>query len=223
MAETIKNAIVLNLHEISDNEHIVSFFTAFGRLDLVARGLNNVHSKNRSNLIVGSIVEIEYFASRTQNKYGRLKKSSTIKLLDVTNLNNIKLFNSLNFLFQNIRTRNHLFAEYNRHFDSFNNVLWTKVSTYFYAHSLLYFGIDLSFNSCKRCGRIKDFISFDFNLGFICQNHDITQRLDVPVLQAIWYSFNDFYAYVNDVNSEINKLIFIEYKKQIINHLNISK
>ncbi|WP_406613970.1 recombination protein O N-terminal domain-containing protein [Mycoplasma corogypsi] len=74
MAETIRKCVVLKIAQIEENTSIVTFFDENGTFSLRALGLSKINSKNRMNLQIGNVVEIEYFKARLIGSLGKLKK-----------------------------------------------------------------------------------------------------------------------------------------------------
>ncbi|UWV92603.1 recombination protein O N-terminal domain-containing protein [Mycoplasmopsis cynos] len=89
MSVNIEKAIVIDINLKSDNNHIVTFFNQKGIFRLVASGIDNLLSKNRNNLQLGSIVEIAYFPTRLK------KQDREIKICILRNL--IKPFRNIEF------------------------------------------------------------------------------------------------------------------------------
>lgn len=185
MAEKVIKAVVLRIEQKAENEFLVSFFTLYGYLALFTQGLNKQTSKNRANLQIGALVEIEYFRSRLKNRIGRLKKAHFIHNFDITNAIINLFFLKLVKLFQHLKFPNHLFEIYVKNLSKYNTSNVEKYLTYFYAQATTYFGIKPSFNSCYICGSRKNLIDFSINNGgFICSNHNhqfnqTTEKLQV--------------------------------------------
>ncbi|MFV8470079.1 DNA repair protein RecO [Mycoplasma sp. AA7A] len=210
---TVDKAIVMDISEYEDNKFLVTFFGARGTFALYAQGLNNPRSKNRSNLILGSIVELEYFKARFDTKVGKLKKATLVKLFDISKLDNSLFFAKLTTIFSYIKTQNHIFAEYDRYFDDIAKYDSKKVLTYFIAQLLVNQGLCNYFNRCRICGSTRNFISFDVQYGgFICNKHEGDEPLmDIKLLQCIWSSFHNLNSYVFQVSDSINKYILHTY------------
>nr|WP_322959101.1 DNA repair protein RecO [Mycoplasmopsis canis]WQQ12515.1 DNA repair protein RecO [Mycoplasmopsis canis] len=208
MSTRISRAIVLDIKLNDDNNHIVTFFTSDGILRLLATGIHKINSKNKNNLHLGSIVEIEFFSARLKNKVGRLKTVNIEKIFDLTNISKIYFFSRIKKLFLNIKEPNHLFELYLRVFDFINKEYYNKLLTFFYAQSLFYFGINPSYDSCRLCNSKSNLINFHLEKGgFICNRHgdEITHE-SIEYLNAIWASFHSFkkYLIITDFNLDYN-------------------
>ncbi|QNM93926.1 DNA repair protein RecO [Mycoplasma sp. Pen4] len=216
MAESITRALVLDIKKHEENEFIVTFFNQKGVFSLFAKGLEKPTSKNKSNLILGGIVDIEYFAARSKEKVGRLKKATLETALDITNRSNSTLFIELRKLFLRIQNNNHLFLEYQRYMDDFNEKNNQYVLTYFYAQVMPHFGISPSFNKCFACGSTRNFVNFEINNGgFICNQHGQKSFLSPYVLHSIWASFHNLLSYIEITDIKLNYELQMLYKNTL--------
>ncbi|VEU71144.1 DNA repair protein RecO [Mycoplasmopsis glycophila] len=216
MAETIHEAIVLNIYENEENLFVVSFFTRKGILNLIAQGLNKQTSKNKANLQIGSLVEIEYFASRFEGKMGRLKKAHLASSIDYTEVSNIEFARSLVKLLGNINTSNHIFELCKNIYQFISPLANRKILTFLYAQALIYFGICPNFDSCRICFNRKSLIDFDiYEGGFVCNRHELTTDKNMEYLQAVWCSFHSLARYLTIVNNTTNKILFNLYSQII--------
>ncbi|ATO30683.1 DNA repair protein RecO [Mycoplasmopsis bovirhinis] len=217
MPLTSIKAIVLSIKITNDNNHIVSFFTNYGVLKLVASGITKPLSKNRANLLLGSIVELEYFPARLKNKTGRLKKAVLLEALDIKPIQNIYFFNAIKKIFLNIFEINHLFDLYLKIFKYLNKKNNYKILTFFYAQSLFYFGIKPNFEACAICDSQRNLVSFDFyEGGFMCALHGQGQHMSVEYLNAIWASYHDLKKYLMIVDDNLDYNLRALYKSLII-------
>ncbi|WLP85367.1 DNA repair protein RecO [Mycoplasma seminis] len=218
--ETIERVIVLDINQYEENKFLVTFFGQRGAFALYAQGLGKINSKNRSNLLLGSIVEIEYFKARFDSKVGKLKKSTLIKTFDTSKLENSLFFNKLKQLLSQIHVPSHLFSEYDRYFDEFSNYNQDKILTYFLAQVLVINGYCNYFNKCRICGSTRNFIAFDVELGgFTCIKHeDIQEKMSLDFLQSVWASFHNLNSYQYLTSNILNKQIMYIYLKSLRKH-----
>ncbi|QKT05636.1 DNA repair protein RecO [Mycoplasma sp. OR1901] len=212
MAVSIKFGIVLEVKQIEENGFIVSFFTRRGMLRLFAQGLNKIESKNRANLIPGSIVEIEYFASRLKDKVGRLKKATITHFFDITNKKKNAAFLRIKKIFLNFNFPNHLFDSYKDYFDKFDIENSEKFVTFIYVQSTVYFGIVPVFNKCRICGSRKNLIDFQASEGgFICNKHGHIYIKTNLELNAYWSLFHNFEKYLQIADYNLDRKIRSEF------------
>ncbi|WP_158763977.1 DNA repair protein RecO [Mycoplasma sp. NEAQ87857] len=211
-------AIILNIKQIDNNLFLCSFLTQNGVLKLWANGLNKPNSKNKANLQIGAVVEIEYFQSRLKNQSGRLKKAHLIKYLNEINDSNLNLIMQLVKLFINIDCQNHLLNIYKQLIGYFNEKINKYLLIYFLAQSLIYLGICPNFDACRTCGSKRNLIDFELeNGGFICNLHNHPKWLPSEVLNTIWSSFHDVSKYIIITDDKLNNWLFYTYKNAINN------
>ncbi|MHA3839333.1 DNA repair protein RecO [Mycoplasma sp. HF14] len=210
---SIEKAVVTQIQEYEDNKFLVSFFSSRGYFTLYAQGLHKPQSKNRSNLIIGSVVEIEYFKARFDTKVGKLKKATIIKLFDISNITNAMFFTKLAKIFSYIKSQNHIFLEYDRYFYDIGKYDNNRILVYFIAQLLVHQGFCNYFNKCRICGSTRNFISFNIAYGgFICFKHDNEDPdMDIKLLQCIWSSFHSLNSYIFQTTDSINKYILSTY------------
>ncbi|WP_322908822.1 DNA repair protein RecO [Mycoplasmopsis felis] len=209
------NGIVLEIHQTGENDFLVSFFTSNGLLTLYTQGLNKQTSKNRNNLQIGSIVEIEYFKARLKDKIGRMKKVNllvNISLIDIK----INLFvSNIVKLFKNIKQKNHLYNEYLTHIKKINQDNVDLFLAYFYAQSTTYFGVQPSFNKCRTCFSNKNLVDFSIiEGGFICSKHSniIYKSNDELILfWSLYFNIDKLLmnGYFNQIHTWINELKYL--------------
>ncbi|WP_322960787.1 DNA repair protein RecO [Mycoplasmopsis cynos] len=206
MSVNIEKAIVIDINLKSDNNHIVTFFNQKGIFRLVASGIDNLLSKNRNNLQLGSIVEIAYFPTRLKGKIGRLRSAYLETLLNLLEISNLTFFKNISNLLKNINSSNHLFELYQRVFPFIGKKYNSKLMTFFYAQSLFYFGIDPNYNQCRVCHRKNNLINFNIDKGgFICNRHSKDEPIQsIEYLNAIWLSFNNFKKYIFTIGYNLN-------------------
>ncbi|WP_426461015.1 recombination protein O N-terminal domain-containing protein [Mycoplasma hafezii] len=216
MAESIQKAIVLNIHEDSENLFIVSFFTKNGILKLAAQGLNKPLSKNRVNLQIGALVEVEYFAARLSGKTGKLKKSHLISSINIDELKNAEFADKYVKLLANIQAPNHVFEQCLEIYDLISPLTGNKILTFLYAQSLIYFGLCPNFTSCHLCLNERNLIHFNLNEGgFVCNRHEGVEVQSIEFLQAVWYSFHSLKQYLIVVSNTTNLHVLRMYQALI--------
>ncbi|WP_036452669.1 recombination protein O N-terminal domain-containing protein [Mycoplasma buteonis] len=219
MAETITQGIVLQIYQEDTNLFLVTFLTKKGLLRLAAQGLNKSLSKNKSNLQIGALVEIEFFAARLQDKVGKLKKATIVKQLDVQDKPILEFSFQYVKLLTNIQGVNHIFDKCVLIYDLIDTVNCHFILTFLYAQSMIYFGICPNFRSCNICLNERDLINFDLqNGGFICRRHENVPIQKVEYLQSIWYSFNDMGKYMFVTSATLNFYICNMYKALILDN-----
>ncbi|MGZ9797107.1 DNA repair protein RecO [Mycoplasma sp. 4013] len=213
MALLVAKAIVLEIIEKSENEFYVTFFNDKGVLILFAQGLNKQLSKNRSNLQIGSLVEIEYFSARLKGRIGRLKRVNLLHIFSITSSDTNIFLLKLIKLFKNLKIPNHIFNFYTLNMDKFKKDNLKKYLCVFYAQSSVYFGVKPSFNKCRICHQRKNLVDFSIlEGGFICSNHNLNDTKNQEQLLLYWYLYYQPEKYVKLVSQTENILLLNQLK-----------
>lgn len=213
--------IVLKIKKHSENEFIVYFLCAKGVLKLFAMGLEKPTSKNKTNLVIGAIVEIEYFKARLKNKIGRLKTVKTL-LFPVYNFKSLEEyfeFQKLIKLFLTINFENNFLSVYKFMLEKLKYINYEYAMTYFYGQLLINYGVCPNFKSCAICMQESNLVSFNLEEGgFFCNKHsDEIEILNVEVLNLIYLSYNNFILYVQKTNKYVNDFLQNKYKEVLQN------
>lgn len=218
MAEQISKAIVLKIIDSSTNENdsFVDFFGKKGKFRLLAKGINKASSKNKANLLIGSVAEIEYFAARKYGSVGRLKKATTILNIDYSSSAN------LNFVIRAVKILDSILGKSYDIFDKYCQTLKhlgeginKRLLLFVLANSLFSFGIGPIINKCVECQNTQNLADFEFYKGgFLCNVHSTKTRWNKE-LKSIYYMFYDLEKFIKMVNGEIvDKLI-----TEVLDHL----
>ncbi|ADE19803.1 DNA repair protein RecO C-terminal domain-containing protein [Mycoplasma crocodyli] len=215
MAESIIKGITLKVIETIHPKASILIFTNSGHLSLYAEGIFNTNSKNRSNLILGSLVEVEYFRARLNNKMSKLKKVSILKEVDVTQLFNSLFIQKIIYIFDYITVKNNLVDIYEKLIDFIGIGRNSHILTILASYILTYNGYEPNFSKCSECGSFKNISDFEFYKGgYLCQNHS-KNSISIEELEAYYWLRNDHKKYIEEVTPTINKLIY----QKLINHL----
>ncbi|WP_129647248.1 DNA repair protein RecO [Mycoplasmopsis maculosa] len=213
MAEKIIEAIVLRIEDYyeNDNDSLVTFLTKNGLIKVYSKGINKPISKNRNNLIIGSLVEIEYFEARIKNKISKLKKARIKIMPNFNDISILKLIKkSVIFLSNFYEKCENVFNAYKTILEKQNDIQSSYLFTYLLAQSLDYFGIKPITEYCYNCKTPGNLCDFEFYKGgFICGDCSNKKRW-TKELKSFYYLFKDLNTFVNVVTPEINKLIYNE-------------
>ncbi|WP_029513483.1 DNA repair protein RecO [Mycoplasmopsis primatum] len=230
MSEKIEKMIILKIEEYlqEPNAAIVTALSERGLVTLFASGILKSQSKNRANLQIGSICEVEYFQARINKKMNRLKKATNIISLNYHDDFSIKFVIKMGLFLENFTHRcTEIFEAYeyslnlyNRQFkesfDAQNSyVLLAYLTTYIVSKSLKYNGIQPNTDTCINCKSPSNLCDFNFKEGgFLCGNCSNKQRW-TKELKCFYYLFKNFKTYASICTYEVNKIIYNE----MINHL----
>lgn len=221
MEQVAKKGIVIEIKDNDRDENAgnVTIFTADGFLYLLARGINKNESKNRPNLQIGALVELEYFPSSHDNIYlhrGLLVRATLIKEIKKDTLSdNIFVQKAIAFLSSFEKINQFEFKDFKSLFEAYVEILDyvgqgknDELLTYLVAHSLQGFGIKPITNRCSAvgCNKNGDLCDFNFQGGYLCSRH-ATRILENRYLKAIYYMFINIQTFLQFCDFRINGLI----------------
>ncbi|WP_170218482.1 DNA repair protein RecO [Mycoplasmopsis mucosicanis] len=219
MAETIEKAIVLQIIDSNTgaNDSFVDFFTQKRQFRLLAKGINTPQSKNRANLQIGAIVEIEYFKARGYNSIGKLKKAHLLEGIDFSNRFNLKFTQKAINLLLKIRSKTFkVFNAYEQVLKRLGEGINKKLFLFLLAQCLDSYGIQPIKDRCCECSRSNNLCDFSFYKGgFLCAEHTKNVRWNKE-LKAIYFMFNDFEKYLLMANDAIVDNVLFE----LLDHYN---
>lgn len=216
MAEKIEKMIILEVKEYAEVENaaLVTALTDHGILTLIASGIFKPTSKNRPNLLPGSISEIEYFPTRLKNKVARLKKANIIVEPDYENA----FFGKI-FIDKAIKFLKHFPNPYPPIYNAYVECLKHQkegksvyLLTYLVANGLGYFGIQPNIETCVECGSPGNLCDFELYYGgYLCGNHiKNNKRRWTKELKCYYYIFKNLNTYLNICIPEVNEKIYRE-------------
>ncbi|MGV2393169.1 UNVERIFIED_CONTAM: DNA repair protein RecO [Campylobacter lari] len=217
----MKEAIVLNLETYYENpdDGIVTFLDRNGVFKVLAKGINKAQSKNKSNLLIGSLVQIEFFRARLKNKVSRLKKVNLIKTINFSDEFQLKyVLKATKFL---TLFTNYCYEIYQAYIETLNYLNKGKSSyliTFLLARSLSYFGIKPQIERCINCKTPGNLCDFSLHKGgFICGKCTSKQRW-TKELKCFYYIFKSLSVYLDIALPEVNKTIYVELKNHLQNN-----
>ncbi|QBF34929.1 DNA repair protein RecO [Mycoplasmopsis phocirhinis] len=217
MAETIQNAIILNISgsPTSINDAFVDFYTRTGRMRLLAKGINKQGSKNRANLQIGSISQIEYFSARKVNSIGRLKRSNLIENIDYSNEQNLKFVAKILNIFEQIKNKSvRLFDAYWSAIQKLHETSTDRLILFILANALSHFGLMPISDRCVVCQKYTNLCDFSWYLGgFLCAEHkkNIRWNKELKTIYFMFYDIDKFLAMANDNIVAFLKHEILEY------------
>ncbi|QSF13904.1 DNA repair protein RecO [Mycoplasma sp. Mirounga ES2805-ORL] len=222
MAETIEKMIVLSIKDKPESEYdcYVDVLTKNGTKRLLARGINKPESKNKANLMIGSISQIEYFKSRLTNSISRLKKATLLNEVDYSNpFNLVFVKKATNFLKNFQDPCQDVFKAYERILIFLNKGDKQEyLLTYLLGQSLNYFGIGINFSSCSECDTPSNLCDFKlYKGGFLCGEHKVEIRW-TKELKSYYYLFNNLDIFLEQTSPEVNQILFTELVDYLTNN-----
>ncbi|UUD34788.1 DNA repair protein RecO [Mycoplasmopsis caviae] len=218
MAEKIMQVVVLDIKNSpsSDNDAIVEVYSKKGIFFLLAKGINKSESKNRTNLQLGSLVEIEFFQARIQNKMSLLKKATLISDIDYANrFNLIYIQKAITLLKQFPKAYYPLFESYVNTLNYLGIGKNSLLFTFLLSHTLNYFGLGVNVSKCCECNSPSNLCDFKFYKGgFLCGTHMVNQRW-TKELKSIYYMYHDIKIFLQICISKVNQTILCELKEYL--------
>lgn len=210
MAETFQEAIVLKIDDLNEKESIVTFLTSDGKLSLLALGLQKPVSKNKFNLQIGSIVELEFFQARLKGNIGRLKKSTTLLTADTTTYFNSLLIQKLIKIFNLVNVNNNFLLTYKEAIEKIGFGKNSYILTFFTNMLLKYLGIKPNFFNCVICHSNENLVEFEFYKGgFFCQWHS-QLKMEVSLLESYYFLETSFESFYEKTTPKNNKEIYLK-------------
>ncbi|MDZ7293127.1 DNA repair protein RecO [Mycoplasmopsis pulmonis] len=216
MAEIIKKGILLSVKDYSEHDVILKVLFIGSTEAILAKGIRKIESKNRSNLIVGSIVEFIYFKARLETKISRLKKASLIQLFDFTSVQNQFLFQTIfHFINQLTKIDEYFFQSYSDILNYQNKDCNSHIITFLYFRAMKSLGIEPNFSSCYRCGSFAQIVNVKVHEGgFLCSNCSL-KRKPIRMLKNFYYLTFTFKDYLRNTTFDENEII----KQELISYL----
>lgn len=207
--------LVLNIHLKKDHDAIVKVLTNDNIMYFLAKGLQKLESKNRNNIFVGSIVEIEYFTNYGKENYFLLKSAQIKHFVDFSSNNSF--FNELYYIFQYINSPSNEFLSTYLNFaqdfqDSMNKIEF--VLTYLLNLCLSINGKQLNYLCCTICKSNQKLYCFDFyEGGMLCQEHKMNHKsMSLSLLKSFYYLGQDFSQYYLNTDEVNNNFLYTSLK-----------
>ncbi|WP_338970720.1 DNA repair protein RecO [Spiroplasma endosymbiont of Labia minor] len=172
--------IVVNTQNFDDQDKVITIYSdKYGKMGLLAKGVNKITSKNRFSIQLFAFSEFEIFKTNHVNKLSKLKTGYLIKNnFDISlNYNSYVYASSIiGIIYYNFSPgeKNKLLFE--QTVLSIEKLADRYYSIYVYCwwlHKCLFnFGINLDLSFCQNCGFKKNqFRKFDFKTnGLLCIN-----------------------------------------------------
>ncbi|WP_027120342.1 recombination protein O N-terminal domain-containing protein [Mycoplasmopsis lipofaciens] len=213
MAEKIEKVILLDINDYSNDENagIITVLGKNGVFSLLAMGINKGNSKNKSNLQVGSLIEIEYFKARLNNKLNKLKKAKLLYEIDYSNkFNLVYVAKATKFLKNFTSNAVNIINTYIETFEFLGKGYNDFLLTYLIANSLYYFGLKPNIESCVECNSPGNLCDFEFYIGgYLCALHAKKQRW-TKELKSVYYLFQNLKTYMQICIPQVNNKIYLE-------------
>ncbi len=209
MQTKIIEGIIISKTPYAENDEMLNVLTENAFINIYAKGVKKISSKNRVNVFRGALVSFEIFNSYATAHSVLLKKAIIIQGLPEINKTNAQKIEILLKIIKNIKDYHHeIFDIYTLMIKDFDNVDFYKNQTFLVAKILDSLGEGLSFSSCVQCGTNQDLFGFDIlQGGILCQTHG---NISTPLalLKSLFLLGESREKYVLSTAPEINQQIF---------------
>ncbi len=170
--ETRDTGIILSFVPYKDDDNIVEVFLENNKvMSVYAPGTRKMESKNRQSLIIGNIVDVEYFKARIDGKMSRLKKfeSSDIYIpKDEKTYKTIKKITKLLSEYKFTKRSKNTFENFERFISELKNKNDGSNEYLLIAGNVVSdSSTNFSFTNCAICGKRKEVKSFSLREGGI--------------------------------------------------------
>lgn len=217
MIEKNIKALILKKEPQGEFNEILTILTSKGKLKIFAPGVRKLDSKNRNNINLLDISELEIIDSQKSNVlFYRLKRASLVQQFSI-NLNTLYIWEDLLNILNKIMLNNPLqflnsFSKLTKLVDSNKDI---KILDYLLFKLLETEGIAPYMQGCVECKAKTNLVDFKFYKGgFLCHLHS-EDSLDHELLTSLFYLSKSFEEF--DVNTSF--LVAKKIKDMIITYL----
>ncbi|MGL5205103.1 MAG: DNA repair protein RecO [Metamycoplasmataceae bacterium] len=202
--------IIISKSPYLDNDEIISVYTDNSIVRIYAKGVKKIESKNRPNVLIGSLVSFEIMVNYSTKEWFFLKKATIIQYLPSIMKNNVaKIDLILKILGKMKNFNDDIYKTYISLLNNFESVNFYKTITFLISRILKSNGEGLSFQNCVICSSNQNLYSFDVNQGgMLCKKHGQDQW-SVELLKSLYAIGNSLEKYIETASLETNKNIFI--------------
>ncbi|MGL5617513.1 MAG: DNA repair protein RecO [Metamycoplasmataceae bacterium] len=201
--------IIISKSLYLDNDEILNVHSENAIIKIYAKGVKKIESKNRPNVIVGSLVDFEILENYSTNVWFFLKKATIIKgLPDITKNNADKIGILIKILWKIRNFSEDVFKIYNLLLKDFESHDFYKIQTFLVSKILESNGEGLSFQNCVICSTNQNLYSFDIAQGgMLCKKHG-KYPTSLDLLKSLYSISDSVEKYIKITTLEINKNIF---------------
>lgn len=201
--------IIVSKNPYLDNDQMLKVLTEYTLINIYAKGVRKIESKNRSNVNIGSMTEFEVFKSYSTPNSVLLKKAVIINgLPEITKTNAekieilIKIISSIKYFHPEI------YNVYDLLLKDFESVNYFKIQSFLISKILESNGEQLSFSFCVNCSSNQNLFSFDVSQGgMLCKKHG-KYETPVKLLKSFYFMGESLEKYIDSTSAEINQQIF---------------
>ncbi len=201
--------LIISKKTYLENDEMLCVLTPKKILYLYAKGVKKIESKNRSNVLLGTISNFEIFIKYSTPNSFLLKKATVIKGLPNLTKNNSNKVRELIGLLNKIKNYDiGIYNTYSIIIDNINDINFYKYKSYLLAKILKSNGEGLSYSFCATCSSNKELFSIDIiQGGMLCKIHS-TKKTNLVLLKSFYFLGDSLEQYVQNVSHENNQKIF---------------
>ena len=208
--ETTKiQGIIISKNLYSENDEMLNILTKEELIYIYAKGVRKIESKNRVNVLLGSIVEFEIFNNYSTPNSFLLKKAVSIQdLPDVNKQNATKIETLIKIMKKIYNSHQGVYDNYVLLLSEFEGVDFFWIQSYLLAQILESAGEGLSFVGCVHCSSNQRLFSFDVSEGgMLCEKHG-KFKTPISLLKSFYFLGKPLDQYIKFTSAEDNKKIF---------------
>lgn len=221
MSEIVTKGYLLNQSDYEIFDEIITFINEHGNIfSCIALGVKKIKSKNARHLKMGSLLEFNFFMSRSLEKIGKLKKVVSLEEIsfDFSTNHALLILNQLYFLGK--PTSINSFQKYQDCINLIKDIDDIDISLVFiFLNFINLNGIHLEFSKCVNCSSKKIYNFSEYKMGFVCYKcNDEKIKISSNVIKIIYFVYIKKYDYAKKF-SNIDKLSTIKLLSYLINNL----
>ncbi|WP_277870928.1 DNA repair protein RecO [Metamycoplasma phocicerebrale] len=212
--------IVLDIKNTKENDGLVKVLLPNSIEYLYARGIQKAESKNRANLQILSLVNLEIINPKISTGIKTLKRATIIKSFPFNEILQDQ-YNTVKYFLNKQLRSNQLNSFMNFYLECLDNIEKYPNHTIdlFLLKIIEINGLKPIFNKCVECSNTENIIDFEFYKGgFLCSNHSKNNK-SVEILRSLYWlnqGFNPFIKNVKDLEAKTIKIMLLDYLKNII-------
>ncbi|MGL6125091.1 MAG: DNA repair protein RecO [Metamycoplasmataceae bacterium] len=201
--------IIISKSPYLDNDEILNFLTDNSLIKIYAKGVRKIDSKNRSNLILGSLVDMEVFEFYSKDNSYLLKKAIRVQELpELAKENADKIEMTIRIITKVRNFDEDIYNTYVLLLNNFESINFYKMQTFLISKILESNGEGLSFLRCVICSSNQNLFSFDIREGgMLCKKHG-HHSTPIKLLKSLYFMGYSLEKYIELTSTEINRKIF---------------
>ena len=201
--------IIISKNKYLEHDEILTVITSDALISILAKGVMKLNNKNRTNVLLCSLVEFEVLTKYSSENFFLLKKANVLHSLPQINTSNSEKIETIIKIFKKIKEhKEDIFALCSLIISQFDSPNFFYNKSYLMSNILKSNGEGLVFSHCVSCGTNQNLSSFDvYQGGILCQNHSMN-KTPLLLLKSFYNLGQSLDCYVSTTSPETNKQIF---------------